>query len=84
MLVLEAGIVPEAGSLKIGSVSFPARTLMCSAEAPGMLEASGVQEASERLALGELRSMLETQQTAWRVRPSLIVQDPLLEVSRWQ
>ena len=45
-----------------------------------MLEASGVQEASERLAFGEPRSMLETQQTAWRVRPSSIVQDPLPEV----
>ena len=45
-----------------------------------MLEASSVQEASERLALGELRPMLETQQTAWRVRPSSIVQDPLPEV----
>jgi ATP-dependent exoDNAse (exonuclease V) beta subunit len=80
MLVLEAGMEPEAGSLKVGSVSFPARTLICSAEAPGMLGASGGQEASERLAFGDLRPMLETQQTAWRVRPSLIVQDPLPEV----
>ena len=45
-----------------------------------MLEASSVQKALERLAFGELRSMLETQQTAWRVRPSSIVQDPLPEV----
>lgn len=42
-----------------------------------MLGASGVQEASERLAFGELRPMLEIQRTAWRVRPSSIVQDPL-------
>ena len=80
MLVLEVGMEPEAGSLKIGGASFPARILMCSAEAPGMLEASGVQEASERLAFGELRSMLEMQQTAWRVRPSSIAQDPLPQV----
>ena len=80
MLVLEAGMVPEAGSLKVGGVSFPARTLICGAEASGMLDESGVQEASERLVFGEVRPMLETQQTVWRVRPSLIVQDPLPEV----
>ena len=45
-----------------------------------MLDASGGQEASESLAFGELRSMLETQRTAWRVRPSSIVQDPLPQV----
>ena len=80
MLVLEARMEPEAGSLKVGNASFPARTLMCSAEAPGMLDAFGVQGASERLAFGDLRSMLETQQTAWRVRPSLIVQEQLPEL----
>lgn len=46
-----------------------------------MLEGSHVQEASERLAFGELRSMFKTEQTVWRVRPSLIVQeDPLPDV----
>ncbi|MDP4992452.1 MAG: PD-(D/E)XK nuclease family protein, partial [Marivita lacus] len=81
MLVLEAGMQPEAGTLKVGGFSFPARTLMCSAEAPGLLEGSHVQEASERLAFGELRSMFKTEQTVWRVRPSLIVQeDPLPDV----
>ncbi len=80
MLVLEARMEPEAGTLKIGGSSFPARTLMCSAEAPGMLDASGGQEALERLAFGELRAMPETQKTAWRVRPSSIVQDSLPEV----
>ena len=35
---------------------------------------------TEMLTFGELRSMLETQHTAWRVRPSSIVQDPLPEV----
>jgi ATP-dependent helicase/nuclease subunit A len=80
MLVLEAGMEPEAGSVKVSSVSFPARTLMCGAEAPGMLDKSGVQDASESLAFGQLRAMLETQQTAWRVRPSSITQDPLPDV----
>jgi ATP-dependent exoDNAse (exonuclease V) beta subunit len=80
MLVLEAGMKPEGGSLKLGGVSFPARTIMCSAESPGKLEGSPVQEAWERLAFGASRPMLETQQTAWRVRPSLIVQDPLPEL----
>jgi ATP-dependent exoDNAse (exonuclease V) beta subunit len=80
MLVLEARMEPEAGTVKVGGISFPARTLMCSAEAPGKLDASGGQEASERLGFGELRSTLQTSQTAWRVRPSLIVQDPLPEV----
>lgn len=80
MLVLEAGMEPEAGSLKVGGSSFPAHTLMCSAEAPGMLEAPGAQQASERIAFGEMRPMCETQQTAWRVRPSSIVQVPLPEV----
>ena len=77
MLILEAGMEPEAGIVKVGGVSFPARTLMCGAEAPCMLDKSSVKDASERLAFGELRSMLETKQTAWRVRPSLIVHDPL-------
>jgi ATP-dependent exoDNAse (exonuclease V) beta subunit len=80
MLVLEAGMEPEVGTVKVGTVSFPARSLMCSAEAPGMLDASGGQEASERLAFGELQPILETQRTAWRVRPSSILQDMLPEV----
>lgn len=80
MLVLEAGMQPEAGSLKVGGASFPARTLMCSAETPGVLGASGMEDVSERLAFGELRSTPQTRQTAWRVRPSLILQDPLPEV----
>ena len=80
MLVLEAGMEPEAGTVKVGGISFPARTLMCSAEAPGMLDAFGIEDVSERLAFGDMRPMLDTQQTAWRVRPSLIVKDPLPEV----
>jgi ATP-dependent exoDNAse (exonuclease V) beta subunit len=80
MLVLEARMEPEAGSLKVGGTSFPARTLMCSAEAPGVLEAAGIEDVSERLAFGDMRSTRQTHQTAWRVRPSLILQDPLPEV----
>jgi len=80
MLVLEADMQPEAGSVKVSGVSFPARTLMCSADAPGMLDASGIEDVSERLAFGELRPTLQTSRTAWRVRPSLILQDPLPEV----
>jgi ATP-dependent exoDNAse (exonuclease V) beta subunit len=53
---------------------------MCGAEAPGVLKGSGIENVSERLAFGELRSIQETSQTAWRVRPSLIVQEPLPEV----
>jgi len=80
MLVLEAGMQPEAGHMKVGGIDFPARTLMCSTEAPGILKATGDQKASERLALGELRPLPEADQTAWRIRPSLIVQEPLPEV----
>jgi ATP-dependent exoDNAse (exonuclease V) beta subunit len=80
MLVLEAEMQPEAGTVKVGGVSFPARTLMCGAEAPGVLDDSGAQKAFERVAFGELRPMPATQQTAWRVRPSLILQDPPPEV----
>jgi ATP-dependent helicase/nuclease subunit A len=80
MPVREAGMEPEAGSVKVCGASFPARSLMCSAEAPGILDKSGVQHASESLAFGQLRPMLETQQTAWRVRPSSIIQDPLPDV----
>jgi len=54
--------------------------LMCSAEAPGVLEDSGIEDVSERLVFGELRSTPQTHQTAWRVRPSLILQDPLPEM----
>jgi len=45
-----------------------------------VLEASGIEDISERWAFGELRSTPQTHQTAWRVRPSLILQDPLPEV----
>ena len=45
-----------------------------------MLDASGIEDVSERLAFGDMRPMFDTQQTAWRVRPSLIVKDPLPEV----
>lgn len=77
MLVLEAGMQPEAGSLKVGGASFPARTLKCDAEAPGLLEGFGVQDAPERLAFGEPRPMCEVQKTVWRVRPSSIAVDAL-------
>ncbi|KPQ00137.1 MAG: ATP-dependent exoDNAse (exonuclease V) beta subunit (contains helicase and exonuclease domains) [Rhodobacteraceae bacterium HLUCCA12] len=80
MLVLEAGMQPEAGHLKVGGIDFPARTLMCSTEAPGILKATGDQKAPERLAFGELRALPEADQTAWRIRPSLLVQEPLPEV----
>lgn len=68
---------PEAGSLKVGGASFPARTLKCDAEAPGLLEGFGVQDAPERLAFGEPRPMCEVQKTVWRVRPSSIAVDAL-------
>ncbi len=80
MLVLEAKMQPETGSLKVGDASFTARTLACSAEAPGKLEAPGVKDVSERLAFGELRPNLPTHQTSWRVRPSLILKDTLPEI----
>lgn len=42
-----------------------------------MLEVSGVQAASETLAFGEPRPMLEIQQAAWRGRRSSTVVDAL-------
>lgn len=80
MLVLETFMEPEVGTVKVGGVSFPARTLMCSSEAPDVQDFSGNDSVSERLAFGELRSTSQLHKTAWRVRPSLIVQDPLPEV----
>jgi len=71
MLVLEAGLEPEAGLLKVGEASFPARTLMCSAEPPELPEMAQA-EGQGRLAFGQPRPLLETARTAWRVRPSLI------------
>ncbi len=80
ILVLEAGMQPEAGHMKVGGIDFPARTLICSTEAPGILKATGDQKAPERLSFGELRAPPGTDRTAWRIRPSLIVQEPLPEV----
>lgn len=75
MLVLEAGMEPQAGSLKVGGASFPARTLICSAEAPEVREIARSDVAPDRLAFGELRPTRESRKTAWRVRPSSIVLD---------
>jgi ATP-dependent exoDNAse (exonuclease V) beta subunit len=80
MLVLEAEMQPEAGCVKACGFSFPARTLMCNAEGPGVLDASGIENVSEKVAFGELRPTLQTSQTPWRVRPSLILKDSLPEV----
>ena len=77
MLVMKASMEPEAGGLRVSETIFSARTLMCSAEAPEIVGGAGVENNIQRLAFGELRPMLETQQTAWRIRPSSIVQDTL-------
>ncbi len=71
MLVLESGIEPETGCLKVGGGSFPARTLICSSEPP---ELPGIVQSEEqgRLAFGQPRPLPETAVTPWRVRPSLI------------
>lgn len=80
MLVLEAGMEPQAGSLKVGSVYFPSRTLMCSNEPPGLEKRSEMQENSERFAFGEQRPMSLAKKTIWRKRPSLTIQEPSQEV----
>ncbi|TDE40005.1 UvrD-helicase domain-containing protein [Antarcticimicrobium sediminis] len=80
MLVLEADMEPEAGCLKLGGVSFPARTLICSAEAPDVPELARPAEVPDRVAFGELRPTIESTQTPWRVRPSLIVPEAQQEV----
>lgn len=71
MLVLESGIEPEAGCLKVGGASFPARILICSSEPP---EVPGIVRSDEqgRLVFGQLRQASETVCTPWRIRPSLI------------
>ncbi|MFC6637393.1 UvrD-helicase domain-containing protein [Sulfitobacter sp. JBTF-M27] len=71
MLVLEAGLEPEAGYLSLRDASFPARTLICSSESPELPVLSQSEEQG-RLAFGQPRPLLETAVTPWRVRPSLI------------
>ena len=70
MLVLEAGMEPQAGSLKVGGASFPARMLACSAAVPDMPDLSPEHASGARAAFGELRALQETRQTVWRTRPS--------------
>ena len=73
MLALEAGMEPEAGCVKVSGASFPARTLMCSVEEPDMPDVAKSGAVSGRVAFGELWPTSEAPQTAWRVRPSLIM-----------
>lgn len=72
MLVLDAGMEPQKRNLKVGKVSFPAHILMCSADAPDVPETETVGCAEGMLAFGDLRPMIDSPRTAWRVRPSLI------------
>ena len=76
MLVLEAGMEPEAGCLKVGGAIFPVRTLICSAEAPDVPETTQIGEGTARVAFGARRPVVESIRSPWRVRPSLIAPDP--------
>lgn len=80
MLVLEAGVVPEAGGVKVGGVVFPARLSICSAEAPDVPECSASGKGLQRVAFGEVRPLIESLRTPWRVRPSLIEPEARLHV----
>lgn len=75
MLVLEANVKPEAGCLKVGDTSFPARTLICSSEAPVLPDKDSTRSATARLAFGEKRPLVESARTPWRVRPSQLEAD---------
>lgn len=75
MLVLEAGLAPEAGCIQVGEESFPARILQCGAEEPELPEPATRGENAARIMFGELRPMTETARTPWRIRPSLITSE---------
>ncbi|SLN58762.1 ATP-dependent helicase/nuclease subunit A [Roseovarius gaetbuli] len=79
MLVLEAGLEPDAGCLRVGEASFPARTLICSAEPPE-LPRLAESEDQGRVAFGQQCPMHKTAGTPWRVRPSLIAPDAVREI----
>lgn len=79
MLVLEAGLELESGCLKVGKVSFPARTSICSTEPPELPRLVQSEEQG-RLAFGQQRPMAEAAGTPWRIRPSLIASDAAREI----
>uniref|UniRef100_UPI003564D602 UvrD-helicase domain-containing protein n=1 Tax=Roseovarius sp. TaxID=1486281 RepID=UPI003564D602 len=80
MLVLEAGLTPAAGCLKVGQERFPARSLICSAEPPELPEVPTFGAGHDRVAFGHLRLPTETARTPWRVRPSLIAPGAAREI----
>lgn len=80
MLVLEAGLEPKSDCLRVGETSFPARTLICSAEPPELPEHAHSGRTQGHIAFGELRLAPEMERTQWRIRPSLIAPDTAREV----
>jgi ATP-dependent helicase/nuclease subunit A len=81
MLALDAGMVPGAGSLKVGETSYPARTLICGSEAPDPPDLADPGDDAPRLAFGVPRPKPAGPRTPWRVRPSLILPEPEREIT---
>src|SRR6056297_421357 len=80
MLVLEAGVVPEDGCVKVGELAFDTRVLDCSTEAPEVTEVTAIEVDRSRMAFGEVRPMIETTRSAWRTRPSQLVSETEPEI----
>ena len=75
MLVLEAGLEPEAGCLKVGEASFAARILDCPDDAQELPDVMQTGEGQTRVAFGELRDLPAGERSPWRIRPSQIAPD---------
>lgn len=80
MLVLEAGLEPAAGCLRVGETIFPARTLICSAESPTLPDLAHLKGSRGRLVFGLLGPVPRAESTPWHIRPSLIVPDGAREI----
>ena len=81
MLVLFAGVEPQAGLLKTGEKSFPARTLICGNETPELVNSLNLIATSKRITFGKLRLTAKVKQTPWRISPSQIKPNLNCEIS---
>jgi ATP-dependent helicase/nuclease subunit A len=70
MLIAEAGLVVEPGTLRVGAAAFSAHVLACPAEPPARRGPVATTPAAPPAAFGQPRPAMDSTRTAWRGRPS--------------